>query len=145
MKKILITLTLFLLTCNAFAAKKSSSNSRVGIDLGIAYDLDFGITAQYKSYTFFLNDDAFAVDFRVQNFYNDRKTLHFYIDVGGFVENYDGNDSTRDDSVGVRAPVGFIFGVERNIEAYIQAVPFYDFNNDKGFGVDGALGIRYRF
>jgi len=145
LKQILITLTILLLTCNAFAAKKGSSNSRVGIDLGIAFDLGLGITAQYKGYTFFINDDALAIDVRVQNFYNDRKTLHFYVDVGGFVESYNGNDTTRDDSVGIRAPVGFVFGVERNIEAYIQAIPFYDFSNSKGFGVDGAIGIRYRF
>jgi len=130
---------------NVFAASKNNSNSRIGIDLGIAFDLDLGITAQYKAYSFFINDDALAIDVRVQNFYNDRKTLHFYIDVGGFVENYNGNDATRDDSVGVRAPVGFTLGIERNLEAYIQAVPFYDFNNNEGFGVDGALGVRYRF
>jgi len=67
------------------------------------------------------------------------------VDVGGFIKSYNGNDSTRDDSVGIRAPVGLTFGLERNLEAYIQAVPSYDFSNNKGFNVDGAAGIRYRF
>lgn len=131
------------MSCNVFAAEKNSS--RIGIDLGIAYDLGLGITAQYKGYTFFLNGDAVAVDVRVQNFYNDNKTLHLYIDVGGFVDSYNGNDNARDDSVGIRAPIGLIFGLERDLETYIQAVPSYDFNDNRGFNIGGAAGIRYRF
>jgi len=145
LKQILITLTLLLLSCNSFAEEKSNTSSRIGIDLGIAYDLDLGVSAQYKGYTFFVNGDSAALDVRVQNFNNDRKTVHFYVDLGGFVKNYNGNDSTQDDSAGIRAPIGMTFGLERNLEAYIQAVPSYDFSNDKGFSIDGAVGIRYRF
>ena len=123
----------------------SNTSPRIGIDLGGAYDLDLGLNAQYQGYTFFLNGDAAAVDVWVQSFKNDSKTLHMYVDVGGFVESYNGNDTTRDDRVGIRAPIGMTFGLDRNIEAYIQAVPSYDFNNNNGFNVDGALGIRYRF
>jgi len=113
--------------------------------LGVAYDLDGGITAQYKGYSFFVNSDAAAIDYRFQNFTNDNKTLNFYIDLGAFLENYDGNNADTDDSVGIRAPIGMTFGISNDFQAYIQAVPNYDFNNDSSFDVDGAIGIRYRF
>lgn len=121
------------------------AQAKDNLSIGVAYDLDAGLTAQYKGYSFFLNGDAIAVDFRFQNFHNDRKTMHFYVDLGAFIDSYDGNDSTRDDSVGVRAPLGMIFGLEKNLQAYIQAVPSYDFEENGGFDVDGAIGIRYRF
>ena len=111
LKQIFITLTLLLLSSNTFAEQKSNSSSRIGVDLGIAYDLDLGVSAQYKGYTFFLNGDSAALDVRVQNFYNDSKTLHFYVDLGGFIKSYNGNDSTQDDSAGIRAPIGMTFSL----------------------------------
>ena len=112
---------------------------------GVAYDLDGGLTAQYSGYSFFVNGDAVAIDYRFQNFTNDNKSLHFYVDLGAYIENYDGNNAEIDDRVGIRAPVGMTFGIANDWQAYIQAVPNYDFNNDDGFDVDGAIGIRYRF
>ena len=113
--------------------------------LGVAYDLDAGITAQYNGYSFFVNRDAAAIDYRFENFTNSRKNLHFYVDIGGFIENYKGNNSEQDDRVGVRVPVGMTFGFAKDFQAYIQAVPNYDFNNDRGFDMDGAIGVRYLF
>lgn len=113
--------------------------------LGVAYDFDAGLTAQYNGYSFFANEDAAAIDYRVENFTNSRKNLHFYVDIGGFIENYKGNNSEQDDRVGVRVPVGMTFGFAKDFQAYIQAVPNYDFNNDRGFDVDGAIGVRYQF
>lgn len=124
----------------------SANNNRAGFDLGVAYDLDeIGITAQFSRYSLFFDGDSAAFDVRVQNFYNDRKTLHFYIDIGAFIIDRGNNNGFVEDSVGIRAPVGMMFGLERNLEAYIQAVPSYDFENDGDFDVNGALGIRYRF
>jgi hypothetical protein len=141
-KQMLLALTLFLFSINAFSAQKNTTSSQVGVDLGIGFDLGVGVTAQYKAYSFFLSGDGLAVDYRLDNFYNHRKTVHFYIDLGGFVENHGQN---KDDGAGIRLPVGMTFGIERNLEVYLQAVPHFDFSNDEGFGVDGAAGIRYRF
>ncbi len=131
------SLIILLASSSAFAESK--------LNLGVAYDLDTGITAQYRGYSFFLNDDAAAIDYRLENFSNTRKSLHFYIDIGGFIQNDQSNNDNSDDSVGIRTPIGMTFGFAKNFHAYIQAVPNYDFNNDRGFDVDGAIGVRYQF
>ena len=132
-------LTAILFSAPALMAKKS------GFDAGIAYDMELGITAQNKGFTFFVSGDAFAVDYRLENFYNRGKSLVLYIDGGAFIEQYKGNDPDRDDRVGIRLPIGIGFGLARDLEGYIQAVPSLDFSNDEDFDVDGALGVRYRF
>ena len=86
-----------------------------------------------------------ALDVRIQNFHNGRRTVHLYVDMGFFIADRTLNKKNKDDRAGVRLPIGLTFGLERNIEAFIQAVPSYDFNNDNSFNVDGAFGIRYRF
>lgn len=121
-----------------------SNNSGFGI--GLAYDLGTGVTAQFRGTSFFVNSDALAVDFRLQNLSNDRRTLHAYIDGGLFYE--DGGRDSYNDKAGVRLPVGLSFGIAPSVQAYIQAVPnfaFSDNDNKEGFGVDGALGVRLRF
>ena len=137
LNKILVAVIVFLFSHTVFSANN--------FKLGVAYDLDGGITAQYNGYSFFLNGDAAAIDFRFQNFTTEKRKLHFYVDLGGFVESYEGNDNTKDDRVGVRAPVGMTFGIAKELQAYVQAVPNYDFNNDDSFNIDGAIGIRFQF
>lgn len=140
-----IFLIVMLIPFNAAIAAgghKGRGNSRIGLDIGVAYDMDLGVTAQIKRYTLFFNGDAFAFDIRMQNFYNNRKTLHLYIDAGGFVDPNNGNKDN--DRAGLRLPIGLDFGLERNLEVFIQAVPFIDFSNDANFDVDAALGIRIR-
>lgn len=135
-----ITLVLIMLAAApTLWAKKS------GFDAGIAYDMDLGVTAQYSRFSFFISGDALAVDYRIENFYNREKTLVLYIDGGAFIEEYDGNNPDRDDRVGIRVPIGVGFGLAKDLEAYIQAVPSIDFSNDEDFEIDGAMGVRYRF
>ncbi len=139
-KKVLLIVSLLLATLSA-----NAKTSRAGFDLGIAYDLDLGASLQFNQFTIFANSDAVALDVRLQNFYNDRKTINVYIDLGGFYEQYNGNNADRDDRAGIRLPIGLSFGLNRNLEGFIQAVPSIDFGNDNKSDVDGALGIRYRF
>ncbi|WP_144394526.1 hypothetical protein [Pleionea sediminis] len=136
-----------LLSMIALTSQVSAKSSRAGVDLGIAYDLDLGATLQFSQYTMFINGDAFAFDVRLENFYNSRKSLLLYIDFGAFYEDRALRNKTVDDRVGVRLPVGLSFSLDRNLEAFIQAVPNYDFNDDNedNFDIDGAIGIRYRF
>ncbi|NVJ58800.1 MAG: hypothetical protein HWE27_00335 [Gammaproteobacteria bacterium] len=128
-----------------FSSAPTLMAKKSGFDAGIAYDMELGITAQYKGFTFFVSGDALAFDYRIENFYNRQKTVVFYIDGGAFIEEYNGNNPDRDDRVGLRLPLGIGFGLARDLEAYIQAVPSIDFSNDEDFDVDGALGVRYRF
>ncbi|MCA0901492.1 hypothetical protein [Microbulbifer agarilyticus] len=117
-----------------------------GIGLGLAYDLGVGVTAQIRGTSIFVNSDAIAVDMRLQNFRNDRGTAYVYIDAGGFYE--DGGNDSYNDKAGVRLPIGLSFGIAPSVQAYVQAVPnfaFSDNENQEGFGVDGALGLRLRF
>ncbi|MCK7596690.1 hypothetical protein M0G74_05310 [Microbulbifer sp. CAU 1566] len=124
----------------------SLANNNSGFGLGVAYDLGAGVTAQFRGTSIFVNSDAIAVDMRLQNFYNDRRTMHAYIDAGGFFVGGDHDD--YNDKAGVRLPIGLSFGIAPSLQAYIQAVPNFAFSdNDRkeGFGVDGALGVRLRF
>lgn len=139
MKKLLIGL------CLISALATHSVEAKGNIDLGIAYDLDVGVTAQFSRYSLFLNGDAAAFDVRLQNFYNDSKSLILYIDAGAFFEDREANNDVIEDRVGIRLPLGLQFGLDKNLYAYVQAVPHYDFNNDNDFDVDGAIGLRYRF
>lgn len=129
------------------APAHANNSSEFGI--GVAYDLGVGVTAQYRGTSFFVSNDALAVDVRLHNFRNGRGGLHAYIDAGGFFE--DGGtsrDGIDNDAVGLRLPVGLTFGLAPNLEGYIQAVPniaFSDNDNRDGFGVDGAAGLRLRF
>lgn len=131
-----------LLTAAISMPSLASQNSGVG--LGVAYDLGVGVTAQVRGTSFFVNSDAIAVDVRLQNFRNNRGTMFVYIDGGGFYEG--GGDNS--DNAGVRLPIGLSFGIAPSVQAYVQAVPnfsFSDNDNNDGFGVDGALGVRLRF
>lgn len=138
---------LALLTLSAvfFAPSHASANNQ-GVGIGVAYDLGAGITAQFRGTSVFVNSDSLAVDMRIQNFRNDRGSLHAYIDAGGFYE--DGGNNNDNDRAGVRLPIGLSFGLAPSLEAYIQAVPHFAFSdneNREGFDVDGALGVRVRF
>ena len=127
----------------------SHANSNSDFGIGVAYDLGIGVTAQYRGTSFFVSDDALAVDVRMHNFRNGRGSLQAYIDAGGFYEDAGTNNNGVDnDVVGLRVPVGLTFGLAPNLEGYIQAVPnlaFSDNENKDGFGVDGAAGLRLRF
>lgn len=124
----------------AFSASAAAQNNNT-IKAGVGYDLGLGLTAQYNGYSFFLGGDGFAADMRIQNFTNSDKSLNFYVDAGLFVA----DRGELNDSAGIRAPIGLTLGVARDLQAYVQAVPNIDFGNDAGFGVDGSVGIRFKF
>ncbi|QKX18197.1 hypothetical protein [Microbulbifer sp. YPW1] len=137
-------ITLAVLAAALSMPTHAKSNSGFGIGLG--YDLGVGVTAQFRGTSVFVNSDALALDVRLHNFSNDLRTVHAYIDAGGFYE--DGGRYKDNDKAGVRLPVGLSFGIAPSLQAYIQAVPnfaFSDNENKEGFGVDGALGVRLRF
>jgi len=133
-------LALLLLSTSALAENGGGTSSGSNVRAGLAYDLGLGATVQYKQYSFFVSDDAFAMDIRIRNFYTDNEAVYFYLDLGGFVE-----DKGRNDSAGVRLPAGVAFGIDKNLHAYIQAVPNIDFSGNEDFSINGAFGIRYQF
>ncbi|WP_066964236.1 hypothetical protein [Microbulbifer sp. Q7] len=135
-------LALLVAACSMPALAKTNN----GVGLGVAYDLGLGVTAQFRGTSVFVNSDSLAVDMRIENFSNDLRTVHAYIDAGGFYE--DGGNNADNDRAGVRLPLGLSFGIAPSLQAYIQAVPHFAFSDNEsneGFGIDGALGVRLRF
>ncbi len=122
-----------------------ANQSQPTLDVGAAVDYGLGLTAKYGRYSLFVGGDGAAFDVRVKNFSRASQSYFFYIDVGAFIEDYDGNNPDRDDRVGVRVPFGIHFGIEKDIYAYAQLAPSIDVNNDTDFDVEAALGIRFRF
>ncbi len=84
----------------ALTFASSSVLAKGNFKAGVAYDLDGGLTAQYSGHRFFLNGDAIAIDYHFHHFTNDNNSLHFYIDLGAFIENYDRFDV--DGAIGIR-------------------------------------------
>ena len=139
--KRLILINLLVL-CSAHA---TADNQISGFDLGVAYDIDLGITAKYQRYSLFISGKGVAFDVRVKNFQQSAQNYYFYIDVGAFAEDHDGKSDKHDDRVGIRVPFGVHFKLESKLSAYFQLAPAIDFKNDNDFDVDAAIGIRYRF
>lgn len=138
--KYLMALALFL-----SAQVGSSNQSQTSMDVGAAVDYGLGLTAKYGRYSLFVGGDGAAFDVRVKNFTRSNESYYFYIDVGAYIEDYDGNNPDKDDRAGVRVPFGIHFGIEKDIYAYAQLAPSIDVNNDTDFDVEAALGIRFRF
>ncbi len=138
--KSLCSISLISLSTITYAA-----NEKVGAGIGIAYDLgQIGISGQFRRISLFVNN-GIAIDVRALNFYNRRKTVNFYLDIGGFSKSKDVDSSNQDNSAGVRMPIGISTRIENHLQAYIQAVPQVDFNNTSGSNTELAAGIRLRF
>lgn len=119
-------------------AASSFSMAANDMGAGIAYDMGgLGFTGQYKNMSLFVSNGV-AFDVRVANFYNNRKTVNFYVDAGGFAK-FNGG------SAGLRVPLGVSTYVAENIQVYGQFVPNLDFEKDSAFDLDFAGGVRFRF
>jgi len=140
LKQKLILLTITLMAGQATADSASDSASGSGTSAGPQSDLDAGITMQYRRYHFFVKDDSFALDVRVHNFYNGRRSTSSYFELGGYIEH-----SRDHDLLGTSVPIGVVIGGDKNFQAYIQAEPNFDLNHDKDITTGGAVGIRFRF
>jgi len=138
----LIWLALILLSMVLVAGKAAaqSANSATAGPAGLAADSDAGLTVQYRRYHFFIKDDTFAVDVRGKNFYNGRRPTSSYLNLGGYIEY-----SQDHDLLGTPVPIGVVIGMDRNFQAYIQAEPNFDLNNNKDIKAGGAVGIRFQF
>lgn len=140
--------TLALLTSAVLLLSTQASNasqSQTSMDVGAAVDYGLGLTAKYGRYSLFVGGDGAAFDVRIKNFTRANENYHFYIDVGAYIEDYDGNNPDKDDRIGVRVPFGIHIGIEKEIYAFAQLAPSIDVNNDTDFDVEAALGIRFRF
>lgn len=141
LKQKLILLAISIMAGSAVAEKPSEAAP--GSDTRSLYpapELYTGIRMQYRHYSFFVKGDAFAVDVRVQNFYNGRRVTPSYFNLGGYIEH-----SRDHDLLGTPVPIGVVIGMDKNFQAYIQAEPNFDLNDDKDIKAGGAVGIRFQF
>jgi len=135
-----ILLGMVLMAGNAAAQSTRSSASGPATGAGPASDVDTGLTVQYRRYHFFIKDDTFALDVRGKNLYNGGRPTPSYFNLGGYIE------YSRDhDLLGTSVPIGVVIGMDKRFQAYIQAEPNIDLNDDKDIKTGGAVGIRFQF
>ena len=132
-----------LITLSTFSYANSKD---VGAGIGVAYDLgQIGISGQYRRISLFVSH-GIAFDVRALNFYNRRKTLNLYFDIGGFVSSKDDiSDDDENDHAGVRMPIGISTYIDQRLQAYLQLVPHIDFNNEANVDTELGAGLRFRF
>lgn len=122
----------------ALTAVSFASVAETGVKVGIARDMDLSIVAQYNQFNFVLGDKGIAVDYIIKRgTFNPETPLTWYVGGGAYAGFNHG--------LGVRAPLGVEWAFAKGWDAYIQAHPTLDFDDDVDFGIDGALGVRYAF
>ena len=73
----------------------------------------------------------------------DRGRLPLYYGIGGRIKFHEDNNR-----IGIRVPVGLEYIFERNyVDIFLEVVPLFDMTpeNNRGFGINSAIGIRYFF
>ena len=118
------------------------------IGVGIASDMGFGVTAQYKGMiNAQLGHAGIAIDYL---FLPDNKikinkdlpgSLSWYVGAGaGF---FFGEWTGHNGDIDFRLPVGLDWDFHKQWDAYLQVIPALRVDDNIGFGIGAALGVRY--
>lgn len=111
-----------------------------GAKLGLAFDRGLGAIATVDKFNIFIGNDGAAVDYIFNKGRLDIELegqTYWYVGGGGYAD----WDSDR----GIRLPVGAEWYFAKNLDAFAQVMPRLRLNNDARFGVDFAIGLRYKF
>jgi len=131
--------TIFCIICvlSLFSVAHAEDYALKGVKLGFGFDRDFGIVGSIGKLNGFIGNDGVSVDYI---FNKDKLTpeINWYIGAGGYAD-WDGGDA------GVRLPVGAELGFAQRWDAFAQLIPRLRLNRSPDFGLDAALGVRYRF
>ena len=119
-----------------------SATAHAEVKVGAGFDQGFGVTAQYNNINVFVGDDGVAGDYIFKRgSFGEDVSLNWYIGGGGFIG--------WDHGAGVRVPLGINMSFNKQWDGYFQIHPELDFDHgadsDTDFGVDAAIGVRYRF
>ena len=118
----------------------AEENLLTGAKLGLAFDRGLGVIGTVDKFNIFIGNDGAAVDyiFKKETLKTDLKgPVYWYVGGGGYAD----WDSDR----GVRLPVGAEWYFAKNLDAFAQVMPRLRLNNDARFGLDVAVGLRYKF
>ncbi|MCG6939421.1 MAG: hypothetical protein LJE83_14775 [Gammaproteobacteria bacterium] len=111
-----------------------------GAKLGLAFDRGLGVIGTVNNFNIFIGNDGAAVDYIFK-----KDTLK--VELEGTVNWYVGGGAYADwdSDRGIRLPVGAEWYFAKNLDAFAQVMPRLRLNNDARFGIDLALGLRYKF
>ncbi len=110
------------------------------LKLGFGFDRGFGITGSVGDLNGFVGNDGVSVDYIFNKNALDvdaNVPVFWYVGVGGYGD-WDGD-------LAVRLPVGVQVNFAARVDGYAQIMPRFRFNNNTGFGLDFAAGVRYLF
>ena len=140
--KILIVMAMFL-TMPVYAQQPGTG----GFKLGFGIDRGLGVAGSISSLNGFIGNKGFAIDFI---FNKDVLKIelpgstYWYVGGGGYHDWNDRNDN-KDGDTGIRLPIGAEWVFADRLDAYAQVMPRLRLNNNTGFGLDLAIGVRYSF
>ena len=125
----------------ALGLLSSANAAKTGI--GISSDMGLGICAQVnKNINLSAGNAGVAGDYL---FLQEKIKKEFSWYVGGgagfFWSDWTGNSGDID----VRMPVGVDWDFSREFDAFLQASPALRIGDKTGFGINGAIGLRYFF
>lgn len=119
-----------------------STTAHSNVKIGVGFDQGFGVTAQFNNINAFVGDDGVAGDYIFKRgSFGEEVPVSWYIGGGAFIG--------WDNGAGVRLPLGLAMAFNSKWDGYFQVHPQFDFdhgkNSETDFGVDAAVGVRYRF
>ncbi len=117
-----------------------NSQARESFKLGFGVDRGLGIVGSINQFNGFVGNDGFSIDylFLKQSLKNNASNgVRWSVGAGGY-KDWDGD-------FGVRLPVGIEWNFAKNIDAFAQAIPAFQIEEDSKFKLDFGLGIRYHF
>jgi hypothetical protein len=134
MKKTIFTILCVMSFVSVVHAK---DNALKGVKLGFGFDRDFGIVGSVGKLNGFIGNDGVSVDYI---FIKDKLAteIDWYVGAGGYSD-WNGGDT------GVRLPVGAELRFSHRLDAFAQLMPRLRVNRSAKFGIDAAIGVRYRF
>jgi len=135
-----IMTTGFICTLLFISTVHADENALKGMKLGFGFDRGLGVTGSVGKLNGFIGNDGVAIDYILR-----RKTLKLKVDKPVFWYVAAGSYGDWDGDIGIRLPVGVELYFTDRVDAYAQVMPQFRVNNSAEFGLDFAIGARYKF
>jgi len=135
-----IMTTGFICTLLFISTVHAEQNARKDMKLGFGFDRGLGVTGSVGKLNGFIGNDGAAIDYVLR-----QKTLKLKVDKPVFWYIAVGGYGDWDGDIGIRLPVGMELYFTDRADAYAQVMPQFRVNNSAEFGLDFAIGARYKF
>ena len=140
MKFFKLIATGFICTLLFSAMVHAEENALKGMKLGFGFDRGLGVTGSAGKLNGFVGNDGVSIDYIFS-----RDVLNIEVDGSAFWYIAAGGYADWDGDIGVRVPVGAELYFTERVDAYAQIMPRLRVNHDAKFGLDFAIGVRYKF